>query len=111
MEPRVGVHLSWSELSPLHLHIPSQVGTPACLGALTHGSSTQAPLPIDVAHDKAVGLRSKTLYRHLQKQHKLLILCFCLWNKVIGIKFGNLMEFESLLGCGSLVNWVQHIIN
>lgn len=98
MEPRVGVHLSWSELSSLHLHIPSQVGTPAHPRALAHGSSKQAALPIHVTHNKGAGLRSKTLYRHLQKHYKLLLLCFCSWNKVVGIKFGNLLKSESFVG-------------
>lgn len=97
MEPRVGVHLSWSELWSLHLPTLSQVGTPAHPEALAHGSSTQAPLPTHVTHDKGDRLRSKTCCRPLQKQHKLLILSFCLWNKVKGIEFGNLIKFECFI--------------
>lgn len=76
---------------------PLSGGTPAHPEALAHGSSTQAPLPTHVTHDKGDRLRSKTCCRPLQKQHKLLILSFCLWNKVKGIEFGNLIKFECFI--------------
>lgn len=53
-------------------------------------------LPIHITHNKGAGLRSKT--QAFTEQHKLLILCFCLWNKVVGIIFGNLLKSESFVG-------------